>query len=146
MKIRFADDPGKKLTGTPIDIVQKMRSLCHQPSETLEEYIRGACERSLILGTKISYSGSNDEERCLLFMVSMVKDGFAKIDLDEMKSPDRFAITVIRKALDLSQERFAEQLGVSYTTVNRWERGRNQPRSMVHIRNIIKIASQLHKW
>jgi len=33
----------------------------------------------------------------------------------------------IRLSLSMSQQRFAERLGVSITTVNRWERGRSNP-------------------
>jgi len=34
---------------------------------------------------------------------------------------------VIRQQLGLSQEDLARQLGVSYATVNRWEKGHNIP-------------------
>ncbi len=33
----------------------------------------------------------------------------------------------VRKRLKLSQEEFAEQLGVSFATVNRWENGKTLP-------------------
>ncbi len=33
----------------------------------------------------------------------------------------------LRKTLILSQTEFAEQLGVSFQTVNRWERGTHEP-------------------
>jgi len=36
-------------------------------------------------------------------------------------------VKAIRQGLGLSQEQFAQTLGVSYTTVNRWERGHTQP-------------------
>ncbi len=36
-------------------------------------------------------------------------------------------IKKIREKLGLSQEDLARQLGVSYTTVNRWENGRFKP-------------------
>ena len=32
-----------------------------------------------------------------------------------------------RAALNLTQEQLAERLGVSFATVNRWERGGNKP-------------------
>ena len=38
-----------------------------------------------------------------------------------------WSVTVIRRQLALSQEDLARQLGVSYATVNRWEKGRNIP-------------------
>ena len=39
-------------------------------------------------------------------------------------------IKEIRVQLDLSQEDFARELGVSYATVNRWENGRFLPSRM----------------
>jgi transcriptional regulator with XRE-family HTH domain len=36
----------------------------------------------------------------------------------------------IRKKLKMSQTRFAELLGVSFATVNRWENGRNIPSAL----------------
>ena len=33
----------------------------------------------------------------------------------------------LRQRLGLSQEKFAARLGVSFQTVNRWERGRSRP-------------------
>lgn len=40
-----------------------------------------------------------------------------------------FAQTVkeIRKILKISQEQLARELHISFSTVNRWERGRNKP-------------------
>jgi DNA-binding transcriptional regulator YiaG len=37
------------------------------------------------------------------------------------------SVTVMRRQLALSQEDLARQLGVSYATVNRWEKGHNLP-------------------
>lgn len=36
-------------------------------------------------------------------------------------------IKKIRRKAFLSQEEFAKQIGVSYTTVNRWETGKSKP-------------------
>jgi putative transcriptional regulator len=36
-------------------------------------------------------------------------------------------VVMIRRQLALSQEDLARQLGVSYATVNRWEKGHNIP-------------------
>lgn len=33
----------------------------------------------------------------------------------------------LRRSLDLSQEKFASKLSVSFSTVNRWERGHGKP-------------------
>ena len=37
------------------------------------------------------------------------------------------AIKYIRKVAYLSQESFAKEIGVSFSTVNRWERGKSKP-------------------
>ena len=44
------------------------------------------------------------------------------IDMDWAK-----VIKEIRLTCILSQEDFAKELGVSFTTVNRWEKGKNKP-------------------
>lgn len=36
-------------------------------------------------------------------------------------------IEVVRNKLNLSQERLAKELGVSFATVNRWEKGHSEP-------------------
>ncbi len=36
-------------------------------------------------------------------------------------------VKLLRKKLNISQERLAAQLGVSFSTVNRWEKGRAMP-------------------
>jgi len=36
-------------------------------------------------------------------------------------------IRKLRKRLNLTQEQLAQKLGVSFTTVNRWEKGKNEP-------------------
>ncbi|MEL7034777.1 MAG: helix-turn-helix transcriptional regulator [Cyanobacteria bacterium J06592_8] len=38
-----------------------------------------------------------------------------------------FLVSTLRKRLGLSQEKLAAQLGVSFQTVNRWERGHTKP-------------------
>lgn len=45
----------------------------------------------------------------------------------------------IRAASSLSQSALADQLGVSYPTVNAWENGRHQPRAM-HMLQIERLA------
>lgn len=39
-------------------------------------------------------------------------------------------IKKIRDRLGMSQEEFAHRVGVSFTTVNRWERGKSKPSPM----------------
>ena len=36
-------------------------------------------------------------------------------------------IQELRKKTGLSQEKFAKEIGVSFATINRWERGLNEP-------------------
>jgi putative transcriptional regulator len=43
-------------------------------------------------------------------------------------------VILIRQQLALSQEDMARQLGVSYTTVNRWENGHNKPSRLARAR------------
>lgn len=43
-------------------------------------------------------------------------------------NPDQ--IRQLRKELDLTQQQFAERLGVSFVTLNRWENGQSKPSSM----------------
>lgn len=51
------------------------------------------------------------------------------------------AIRTIRKTLGLSQERFAQKLGVSFATVNRWEKGRAKPTGLsVGILESVRMA------
>ncbi|MBR1817404.1 MAG: helix-turn-helix transcriptional regulator [Bacilli bacterium] len=37
------------------------------------------------------------------------------------------AIKTLRKKMSLSQEEFAKVLGVSFSSINRWENGRHEP-------------------
>jgi len=39
----------------------------------------------------------------------------------------------VRRQLALSQEDLARELGVSYTTINRWENGQSQPSKMAKV-------------
>lgn len=47
------------------------------------------------------------------------------------KAPDNFAETVreVRRQLGLSQEELAHELGVSFSTINRWENSKTVPSS-----------------
>lgn len=48
----------------------------------------------------------------------------------------------IRKELDFSQEEFAGRLGVSFTTVNRWENGKTQPSSLA-VKQLREIQKEI---
>ena len=47
----------------------------------------------------------------------------------------------LRLAFGLTQEQFAATLGVTYTTINRWENGRSKPSPLA----MEKIEAQLHE-
>ncbi len=50
-------------------------------------------------------------------------------------------ILKMRKDLGLTQEKFAQRLGVSWATINRWENGHFKP-SQLAIEKIIKIQAE----
>jgi transcriptional regulator with XRE-family HTH domain len=43
-------------------------------------------------------------------------------------------IKKIRVTLNITQEQFARDLNISYTTLNRWENGRNVPSRLARVR------------
>ena len=51
-------------------------------------------------------------------------------------------ICEIRLATNLTQEQFAGQLGVTCSTINRWERGRSKP-SPLAIQKIEQLLEQM---
>lgn len=53
---------------------------------------------------------------------------------------DKDEIKAIRKSLKFTQERFAQKLGVSFATVNRWENGVSEASSLAiqSIRRLIE--------
>jgi DNA-binding transcriptional regulator YiaG len=60
-------------------------------------------------------------------------------------------IKKLRQRLFMSQTAFAQELGVSYTTVNRWEMGRAKPtyKTMKLIDDYCKekgIEFDIHEW
>lgn len=50
----------------------------------------------------------------------------------------------IRLATNLTQEQFAGQLGVTCSTINRWERGRSKP-SPLALQKIEQLLEQMGK-
>jgi len=51
-----------------------------------------------------------------------------------MDKPEGIQIKELRERLELTQERFAARLGVTVSTVNRWENGKSQPSPLALIR------------
>lgn len=60
-----------------------------------------------------------------------------KIEVAEM-------IRNLRTKLELTQEQFAAQVGVTWSTVNRWENGRGKP-SPLAMRQIEDLQEKLNK-
>lgn len=48
----------------------------------------------------------------------------------------------LRKLLGLSQERFADRVGVSAQTVSRWERDESSPRSEIYVRRLDELEQE----
>lgn len=51
-------------------------------------------------------------------------------------------LQALRKALGWSEEWCAHELGVTYSTLNRWERGESLPRSQVVLKAIDALIAQ----
>lgn len=51
-------------------------------------------------------------------------------------------IKELRARLDLTQEQFAQKVGVTYSTVNRWENGRRTPQPFL-VRRLIELKQEL---
>ncbi|MEI8126154.1 MAG: helix-turn-helix transcriptional regulator [Parachlamydiaceae bacterium] len=54
-------------------------------------------------------------------------------------------IKEIRKQLNLSQEEFAKKLGVSFTSVNRWENGQTKPSKLAR-RQILNLLEHIREY
>ncbi len=60
-------------------------------------------------------------------IINVIKKQGAKMDFSKK-------IISVRESLNLSQERFAKELGVSFATVNRWEKGHFEPSYLAQVR------------
>jgi putative transcriptional regulator len=54
-------------------------------------------------------------------------------------------IKEIRKKLNLSQEEFAKKLGVSFTSVNRWENGQTNPSKLAR-KQIMNLLEHIKEY
>ncbi len=138
MKIRMIPE-NKVYAGTPTDIVSKLSAdaifLKHR---TPEEYLKAVSRRL----PSIKIEGKTLEDRCEALLRGMLANGMAKVILEEA-FVDQYEIRIMRKALGISQERLANRLGVSFATVNRWEKGLHAPRSGAIIMNLRRAAGEL---
>ncbi len=51
-------------------------------------------------------------------------------------------IKALRKRLGLTQEQFAQKVGVTYSTVNHWENGKRTPQPFL-VRRLIELRDEL---
>lgn len=135
MKIRMIPE-NKVYAGTPVDIVNKLAAdAIFLKAKSAEDYIL-AVKRRL---PSISIEGTTQEERCESFVRDVVAKGMAKVVLQE-EDLDQYQLRLLRGVLQLSQEKFARKLGVSFASVNRWEKGRHAPHSGSLIGNLRRVA------
>lgn len=137
MKIRMIPE-NKVYAGTPADIVSKLSAdAVFLKHKTPEEYLKAVSRRL----PSIKIEGKTFEDRCEALLRGMLANGMAKVILEEA-CVDQYEIRVMRMALGISQERFANRLGVSFATVNRWEKGLHTPRSEAIIMNLRRTAGE----
>jgi len=48
----------------------------------------------------------------------------------------------LRRRLDLTQEQFAQKVGVTYSTINHWENGKRVPQPFL-LRRLLEIKEEL---
>jgi len=51
-------------------------------------------------------------------------------------------IRELRRRLDLTQEQFAQKVGVTYSTVNHWENGKRSPQPFL-MRRLLELKEEL---
>lgn len=51
-------------------------------------------------------------------------------------------IKELRERLDLTQEQFAQKVGVTYSTVNHWENGKRTPQPYL-VRRLLELKQEL---
>ena len=60
--------------------------------------------------------------------------------LNGMNDFDRDRIRELRMSMNMTQENFAHEIGVTFATVNRWENGRTTPNRVAQ-----KVLQQMEK-
>lgn len=53
-------------------------------------------------------------------------------------------IKYLRRQLNLTQEQFAQEIGVTYSTVNHWENGKRVPQPFL-LRRLLEVKERLDK-
>jgi DNA-binding transcriptional regulator YiaG len=54
----------------------------------------------------------------------------------------RSLVKTLRKGFHLTQEQFAQRVGVTYSTVNHWENGRRKPQPFL-VRRLLELEKEL---
>lgn len=138
MKIRMIPE-NKVYAGTPTDIVSKLSAdAIFFKQKSPEDYLKAVSRRL----PSIKIEGKTLEERCEALLRGMLANGMAKI-IPEETFVDQYEIRIMRRVLGISQERLAHRLGVSFATVNRWEKGLHAPRSGAVIMNLRRVVEEL---
>lgn len=135
MKIRMIPE-NKIYAGTPMEIVNKLAAdAIFLKVKSVEDYMLTVRRRL----PSMSIEGTTQEEQCESFIRELVARGMAKVVLQE-EDLDQYQLRLVRRVLRLSQEKFARKLGVSFASVNRWEKGRHAPHSGSLIGNLRRVA------
>jgi len=138
MKIRMIPE-NKVYAGTPADIVSKLSAdAIFLKHKSPEDYLKAVSRRL----PSIKIEGKTLEARCEALLRGMLANGMAKM-IPEEAFVDQYEIRIMRSILGISQERLAHRLGVSFATVNRWEKGLHVPRSGAVIMNLRRVAEEL---
>jgi transcriptional regulator with XRE-family HTH domain len=136
MKIVMALDH-RTYSGTPIEIVRKLRAeAIHMKTRDTDAYMRAVVARLRAeQHAEIDLSGADLEERCESFLAGVIRAGMAT-PVFQRDRVDATAIRILRRARDLTQERLASLLQVSFATVNRWESSEHLPSSANTLRGL----------
>jgi transcriptional regulator with XRE-family HTH domain len=136
MKIVMALDQ-RIYAGTPMDIVRKLRAdAIHMKTRDTDAYMRTVVARLRAEEqAEVDLSGDNLEERCESFLVGVLRSRMAS-PVFHRDLIDAASIRILRRARDLTQERLASLLQVSFATVNRWEAGDHLPSSASTLRSL----------
>jgi len=138
MKIRMIPE-NKVYAGTPADIVSKLSAdAIFLKHKSPKDYLKAVSRRL----PSIKIEGKTLEARCEALLRGMLANGMAKM-IPEEAFVDQYEIRIMRSVLGISQERLAHRLGVSFATVNRWEKGLHSPRSGAVIMNLRRVAEEL---
>lgn len=140
MRIQMLSDL-KVYQGDPLEIVKnRSEDAIHMRHESLDEYIDAVVRRLQKEGRpKIKITGATIEDRCEALIIELVHSRLAKVFVNKVDL-DRHAVRIIRRALGMSQERLAHELGVAFSSVNRWENGKNSPGSGAIIKSVERTA------